>query len=102
MGKGKKDTIRIIVFKDGEAWVAQCLEHDICAQADNLTELRSRIDATIDAEADRSKRNGKKPFDGIGPAPRHYFDMWDRRSTFTSDAGETEDDGRNVELALCA
>jgi hypothetical protein len=102
MNKVKKNMIRVIVFMDGDQWVAQCLEHDICAQAADLEELRSRIGATIEAEAEYSKRNGKKPFEGIEPAPKHYHEMWERRSDFSSaSAGET-DAGPSVELALCA
>jgi hypothetical protein len=102
MSKVKKSMIRVIVFQDGDSWVAQCLEHDICAQAADLEELRSRIDATIEAEAEYSKRKGTKPFDGIDPAPKHYHDMWERRSAFTSAATSEIDTGRSVELALCA
>ena len=26
-------TIRALIYREGEYWIAQCLEHDICAQA---------------------------------------------------------------------
>ena len=100
MSKAKSDGgIRIIVFRDGDSWIAQCLEYDICAQASDLDELRSRIAATIEAERDFSRQSGKKPFEGIAPSPKHYFDMWEKRSTFTSGPEEV---GGKVELALCA
>jgi len=103
MSKASKEMIRIIVFKDGGSWVAQCLEHDICAQADDLEALRSRIDATIDAEYSFSVGQKKKPFEGIPPAPKHYHEMWERRSSFTSpDPSPDEESQVEVEFALCA
>ncbi len=98
MNDKSETAIRIIVFNDGGAWVAQCLEYDICAQADDLEELRDRIDATIEAERDYTRSKGKEAFEGIGPAPKHFADMWEKRSSFTSRAT----DHGMVELALCA
>lgn len=70
--------IRVVVFKDCDAWVAQCLEHDICAQADDLTEVTARLKITLAAERDLSLSQGKKPFEGIPPAPKHYFKLWEK------------------------
>ena len=100
MTKAKNDVIRAVVFKDCDLWVAQCLEHDICAQADDLTEVKNRLDATLDAERDYSVSIGKKPFEGIDPAPKHYSDMWERRTPFISHS--LVDSPEKVELALCA
>lgn len=93
-----KELLRIVVLKDGDAFVAQCLEHDISAQATDLTKLKQRIAATIDFEREYSLRNNQQPFEGIGPAPRHFHDMWDKRSDFVS---HLEND-QPLELAMCA
>jgi hypothetical protein len=69
------DKLRIVVFKDGDTYVAQALEHDICTQAPDMKSLRRRMDALVDAE----RASGKAAFDSIAPAPKHYFDMWDGR-----------------------
>jgi len=74
------DSIRVLLSKEGELWVAQCLECDIGAQALNLGELRKRILIAIRAERDESLRRHGKPFGGIGPAPRHFHDLWLRRA----------------------
>ena len=73
------DPIRVLLSKEGEHWVAQCLEYDIGAQARDLDQLRKRLVVAIQAEREGSLRHGK-PFAGIGPAPRHYYDLWLRRA----------------------
>lgn len=73
------EPIKVIVFKDGEGWVAQCLDYDIGAQAADLDTLRLRLETVIDAELAESIRRHNKPFQGIGKAPDRFFDMWERR-----------------------
>lgn len=73
--------VRLVVFKDGDSWVAQCLEYDIGAQASNLDDLQNRFIVAFKAECEESlKRNGA-PFEGIPAAPKHFHDMWDHKRT---------------------
>jgi hypothetical protein len=73
------NTIRVIVFKEGDLWVAQCLEYDICAQADDLDMLSTRLLVTIKAELKESLEHNRAPFVGIDQAPKRFHMMWDRR-----------------------
>ena len=66
--------IRIVAFKEGDTWIAQCLEVDISAQASDLNTLSDRIEVAIEAE---------KPFTGIARAPDHFFKMWESVSGFS-------------------
>ena len=72
--------LRIIAFRDGDIWVAQCLEHDIGTQAKNLNDLWAQLDLTIRAEIQDSMERDVEPFAGIGPAPTYFQKMWDTRS----------------------
>ena len=83
-------TLRIVTFKEGDVWVAQCLEHDVCAQAADLDSVRSRIEMALQAES---------PLDELPKAPAHFFELWDRKSDFQK-TGKT--DGVEYEMALCA
>lgn len=69
------DKIRVILFREGDAWVAQGLERDICVQADRLDELYGRFEVAVRLE-------GSEPggMDRIAPAPKYFFDLWDRKS----------------------
>ena len=87
------DMLRIIAFRDGGQWVAQCLERDVCVQASDLDTLKARMERALAVEG----RGGN--LDRLPPAPSRFFDMWDKRSVF----GQRENaDGQPYELALCA
>ena len=77
-----KQGIRSVCFLestgDFHAWVALCLEYDICSQADTLPELKERLDMTIEATILVCEERGRQPFEGFLPSPQRYHEMWDR------------------------
>jgi hypothetical protein len=89
-GSHKMSSVRIITFKEGETWVAQCLEHDVCVQAPDLDTLRARMEVALQAES---------PLDALPKAPDHFFELWDRKSDFHKSG---KSDGVEYEMALCA
>ena len=76
-------TVRFVTFKEGEIWVARCLEHDVCVQATDLDSLGSRIEMALEAEA---------PLDKLPQAPSHFFELWDRKSDLHK-KGKSDGDG---------
>lgn len=95
MSKVKNEEFRVVVFKEGDLYIAQCLEHDICAQASDVNALGRRMDAVIGAEREFAQANGKSLVEVLGPAPQHYHDMWDKAWGSRQDSG-------TMRLALCA
>ena len=90
------ETLRVVVFQEGDSWIGQCLEYDICAQAHDVDTLRARLAVAIDAEWEA----GDNSFSGIEKAPDHFFAKWERcnsRIQPTSGNNRVE-----VEMALCA
>lgn len=72
--------IRALLAREGDFWVAQCLEYDIGAQARDLDDLRKRLLAALEAERQESIRRYGEPFAGIGPAPSFFHEQWDKRA----------------------
>jgi hypothetical protein len=70
--------LRVIMFRDGNQWVAQCLEYDIGAQAQDLETLEARLGVALDVEFETSLEVHGVPFAGINPAPPHFHEMWGR------------------------
>lgn len=66
-------------------WIAQCLEHDIGAQAATLDDLVPRFFAALNAEYKESLyRHGEPPFAHISPAPERLQRKWDHRAQAVS------------------
>ncbi len=91
-------SFRVVIVKDGDQWIAQCLEHDICAMAGDLETLESRFEVAFEAEMQLCKSEGRD-LDSLPKAPDHFFALWDKRSGF--DKSDTID-GLGYEMALCA
>jgi len=82
---GEQMLLRVVVFQDGDAWIAQCLDYDICAQGPNLDAVRKRFNVVMAAEIDESSRRNGAPLSGIGPAPQWLQDKWQEpESTFST------------------
>lgn len=101
--------IRAVMFREGDMWVAQCLEYDIGAQGKDLADLAKRLALTIELERSESINRLGKPFAGIDPAPERFHEMWERRTgqyhPTTPIRVRFRNDGDGevpVELALCA
>lgn len=79
--------MRVIIFKEEDCWVAQGLEHDICAQAASLNELYQHFELTVHLES-----NEDGGLERIRKAPKRFFDKWNERTeeaTPTPDSAET-------------
>lgn len=72
----KKLQIKAVIFKEGDWWVAQCLEHDIAAQAKTPKDLAYEIQRTLIGHLIISKQEGITPFQNIPKAPDRYWNLF--------------------------
>lgn len=93
--------IRVVVFWEGDTVFAQALEYDVCAQGKDLDDAQSNFMLAFDLDRRLSEKLTGKPFGNIDPAPRHFFDMWEKRSRKTASTHHTIDH-TEIELALAA
>lgn len=91
---------RVVMFKEGDTWVAQGLEHDIGAQAPDIETLQARFLAVVAAELEESVRRKGAPFAGIATAPEYYHDMWARQTMHFTPSPMPQ--SVNMQMALCA
>ena len=95
--------IRVIMFRDANLWVAQCLEYDIGVQAPDLETLEARLSVALEVERETSLEQFGAPFAGIDPAPPHFHEMWEKRSGgFSPNHPSSIRDGVHLDMALCA
>lgn len=82
--------VRVVVFKDQDQWVAQCLEHDICVQAPHIDQIPPRMKSALWLEIDA------RGLEKLPRAPDQFFKMWEQRSELFKYSGS------DCEMALCA
>lgn len=93
--------LRVVVFKDDELWIGQCLEHDITATAATVPLLREEILRALAATIAVAHELSREPFEGIDPAPQHFFEMYERAQTDldeTHPSSQSEASGASARL----
>ena len=97
--------LRVVVYREGDCWVAQGLELDIGTQAKSLDDLLTQFELTVKAELKLSLDQHGEPFAGIDPAPQYYHEMWEGRPGGYKPVHMPSmpvDDGPVYKMALCA
>lgn len=70
------EPLRVVVLKDGDLYIAQCLEIDIAAQGTNKADAIRRLYETVQAERNLALEEGRDVMN-IGPAPRSFHLLYD-------------------------
>lgn len=70
-----KEALRVLILKEDDWWVAQCLEYDIAAQARTLKDVQYEFQRVFLGRVVAAKESGIKPFEGILPAPEVYHKL---------------------------
>lgn len=69
--------VTFLFFKEGNTWVGQCLEYDIAAQAESLSEARRELETSFVARLVYAVEHSiNKPFKGLPRAPGKYWNMY--------------------------
>lgn len=76
------DQIRVLVFKNNDNYIAQCLEYDIAVQGQTLEELEERFVCTIMAYALSSLENDEAPFSQVPETPQEFWEKYGRARPF--------------------
>lgn len=69
-------SIRAVVFQDGERWIAQCLEYDLCTSANDRKELTRKLASQLRLQIVLDLAKGKKPFQDLPRAPQRFWEMY--------------------------
>lgn len=68
MGSEMARTLHIIIFKDGDHFVASGVELDVFAQGKTKEEAAHRLETVLNAEMEEARASGRDLFD-LGAAP---------------------------------
>jgi hypothetical protein len=68
--------IHVVIFRNGEWLIAQCLEHDIATQARELKALIHDVERILSAHILVADKDGLEPFTNLPKAPRRFWQMY--------------------------
>lgn len=72
----KKLQVRTVIFREGDWWVAQCLDYDLAAQAKTLKDLAYEIQRVLVGHMVICKQEGITPFEHLPKAPEKYWELF--------------------------
>lgn len=64
--------LRVLFFQDGNRWVAQCIDYDICTSGSSIPEAQQHFGEAFVAELGLSYELKRQPLEGVPAAPEHY------------------------------
>ena len=70
-------TVRVVAFREGAFWVAQCIEFDIAARSDTLEKALKAFGRTFSANLIINGELGRESLNGLPPAPERFKKMFD-------------------------
>jgi hypothetical protein len=70
--------IRVVMFPYKDWWIAQCLDYYIVARSKRLEDLPQTLKRQLEAQIVVSLERGIEPFAGFSPAPKRFWDMYER------------------------
>jgi hypothetical protein len=65
--------LSVLLFKEDDWWLAQCLEYDLCSQAKTPEDVLYEFERTLLAQILISIEANEEPLAGIDPAPEEYW-----------------------------
>jgi len=74
----KHVALRVVVFQEGEWVFAQCLEHDIAAQAKTLEDCLHEFERLVVGHIAIAVENGLEPFQGLKSAPARFWQWFEQ------------------------
>lgn len=74
----RKIPIRGLVFQEGDWLSVRCLEYDLATQARTLPQLYKSLTRLILGHIAVRLHHKQRPFESLPPAPRKYWDMFER------------------------
>lgn len=69
--------LKVLILREGEHLVAQCLQYDMAAQASNMKELKKAFLCTFMAHVKLAAERGEKPLENLGRAPEWYWEKYE-------------------------
>jgi hypothetical protein len=83
-------TIRAVAFEEGGVWVVQGIEYDICAHAKDPAGVPNAFRRAVAENICITQHLGRRPLQGIKPAPARFREMFERAEAKVSSVHEPE------------
>ena len=74
--------MNVVLFREGNVWIAQGLEHNLVAQGRTLPEVKDAFARVFGAQVLVDLADNLVPLSTCGSAPQEYWDLFDAGEPF--------------------
>ena len=75
-----KYSLRAVIFRDGDWWVAQLLEYNLATAARSLEAIPAELERFLTVQIVGSLEAGVEPFEDLPKAPQRFWDLYEQSS----------------------
>lgn len=68
--------LSVLLMREGETWIAQCLDYDIAAQGNSIKAAKNALARTFAGQVAVDLHHGLEPLNGFSQAPKEYWDKF--------------------------
>ena len=69
------EQMTLLICQQGGSWVAQCVEYDICAQADTVDDVFYEFQRLLNVQIAMDCELGRTPLSDVPPAPEQFHNL---------------------------
>lgn len=69
--------VSVLILREAETWVTQCLEYDIAAQGKTITEAMTNFQRTFIGQILVDIASGREPLEGVPQALPEYWKLFE-------------------------
>lgn len=92
--------LHAVVYREGDWWIAQCLEYDLVTAQRQLNDIPGELQRVVNLLVSASHERGIEPFYGYSEAPRRFWRMYDEASEWPGQS--PSESGQSSSVAIDA
>jgi hypothetical protein len=68
--------LSVLLLREGDTWIAQCLDYDLAAQGKSIKAARNALARTFAGQVALDLHHGLEPLNGFSQAPKEFWDKF--------------------------
>jgi hypothetical protein len=90
--------VSVLLVREDNRWVAQCLEYDVAAQADTIPEVKNAFERAFACQVAVDVCHGHEPMQNVPKAPKFYHEWFEKAEVLSDRPSYRQHMGKGLEI----
>lgn len=91
--------VSVLLLREENRWVAQCLEFDVAAQADTIAEVKNAFERAFVSQVAVNVCNGHDAMHNVPKAPKFYHEWFEKAEPLSDKPSYRQHIGKGLEIS---